>query len=167
MKINLKSIFGNKRTSPDKSSAEKVEIVHDKHVDFYYTNIINSIILYTFDATKLEEMAPILIEPLTELYEELEYAFTPVCFETVFRLGVIDSTFKNELLEFKKEVDNIPAEIWDWEFIDSHETWITIRNKAYLLLEKLGVANRTYNDDFTTIYDNEGNIIRKGKNFGK
>lgn len=164
MKINLKSIFGKKQTSQGKSSAEKEEIVHDKHVDFYYTNIINSIILYTFDTTKLEEMAPVLIDPLTELYEELEYAFMPVCFETVFRLGVIDSTFKNELLEFKKEVGNIPAEIWEWDFIDSHETWISIRNKANLLLEKLGVANRTYNVDYTTIYDNKGNVIKKGKN---
>ena len=32
-----------------------------------------------------EKMEPILIDPLTELYEELDYAFIPICFETVFR----------------------------------------------------------------------------------
>lgn len=165
MKINLKSIFGVKQTSTDKSSVDKEEIEYDKHVDFYYTNIINSIILYTYDVIKLEEMAPILIDPLTELYEELEYAFTPLCFETVFRLGFIDKTIKNELLDFKKEVDNIPTEIWDWDFIDTHETWITIRQRANELLDKLGVTGRTYNDEYTTIYNNEGKIIRKGKNF--
>jgi hypothetical protein len=164
MKKNLKSIFGINQTSTDISSVEKEEIDYNKHVDFYYTNILNSIILYTCDTTKLEEMAPILIDPLTELYEELEYAFTPVCFETVFRLEVIDNSFKNELLEFKREVDNIPTEIWDWEFIDSHETWKTTRNRANILLDKLGVTTRIYNDSFTTIYDKKGNIITKGKN---
>ena len=164
MKINLKSIFGINQTSTDNSSVDKEENEYDKHVDFYYTNIINSIILYTYDIPKLDEMAPILIDPLTELYEELEYAFTPVCFETVFRLNIIDSSFKNELLEFKKEIDNIPVEIWDWEFIDSHERWKTTRNRANALLDKLGVTSRTYNDNYTTIYDKEGNIIRKGKN---
>jgi len=164
MNINLKSIFGFKKTTTDKSSVDNENIEYDRHVDFYYTNIVNSIVLYTYDSNKLEEMAPILIDPLTELYEELEYAFTPVCFETVFRLGVIDSTFKDELLEFKKEVDNIPIEIWDWEFIDRHETWKMTRNRANELLNNLGVTTRTYNDDHTTIYNSEGDIIRKGKN---
>jgi hypothetical protein len=164
MKINLKSIFGIKQTSTDISSVGKEEIDYNKHVDFYYKNIINSIILYTYEITKLEQLAPILIDPLTELYEELEYAFTPVCFETVFRLEVIDNSFKNELLEFKREVDNIPTEIWDWEFIDSHETWKTTRNRANILLDKLGVTTRTYNDSYKTIFDKEGNIIRKRKN---
>ena len=163
MKINWKSIFGIKRTSTDKPSVDQEEIEYDKHVDFYYTNIINSIILYTYNSVKLDEMAPILIDPLTELYEELEYAFTPVCFETVFRVGLIDNSFKDDLLTFKKEVDEIPTTIWDWEFIDNHETWIKIRQKSNILLDKLGVTSRTYNDDFTTIYDEEGNVLHKGK----
>jgi hypothetical protein len=160
MKINLKSILGIKQKSVDKKAIE-----HDKYVDFYYTNIINSIILHTFDTTKLEEAAPILIDPLAELYEELEYAFIPVCFETVFRLEVIDNSLKNELLDFKREVGSIPEEIWDWEFIDSHEIWIKTRHQANELLDKLGVTSRTYNDDYTTVYDNEGNVLKKGKNF--
>jgi hypothetical protein len=164
MKINLKSIFGVKPTSAHDPPVDKKEIESDKETDFYYTNIINSIILYTYDSTKLGEMAYILIDPLTELFEELEYAMTPVCFDTVFRFELIDNSFKNELLEFKNEVDNIPTEIWNWEFIDSHEIWIMIRQKANALLDKLGVATRVYNRDFTTIYDNEGNIIIKGKN---
>ncbi len=143
---------------------DKNNIEYDKHVDFYYTNIVNSIILFTYDSAKLDEMAPILIDPLTELYEELEYAYTPVCFETVFRVGLIEDSLKNELLTFKKEVDDIPTEIWDWEFIDNHETWKTIRKHANELLTKIGVTTRTYNDDYTTIYDSKGNTIRKGKN---
>ena len=55
------------------------------------------------------------------------------------------------------------CEIWDWDFIDTHETWITTRLKANLLLDKLNIKSRTYNDDFTTIYDVKGNIIKKTK----
>lgn len=152
MRINLKSIFGSKPTSSEKSSADKEEIEYDKHVDFYYTNIVNSIILYTYDTEKLDKMAPILIDPLTELYEELEHAFTPVCFETVFRMGLIEVSLKNELLMFKKEVDEIPTEIWDWEFIDNHKTWTSIRQKSNFLLDKLGVTSRNYNDHYTTTF---------------
>ena len=68
------------------------------------------------------------------------------------------------MLFFKKWTDDIPSEIWDWEFIDNHETWIETRQKANALLDKLGVTSRTYNDDYTTIYDNKGNILKKGKN---
>ena len=163
MRLNWKSIFGEKKNSTNNSSLDKDEVDSYQHVDFYYTNIINSIILYTYDSVKLEEMAPILIDPLTELYEELEYAFTSDCFDPVFEVGLIDNSFKNELLEFKADVDKIPTEIWGWEFLDEHEVWISTRQNANSLLDKLGVTTRTYNDDYTTIYDNSGNIIHKGK----
>ena len=147
----------------NKSSNHKDEIEYDQHVDFYYVNMINSIILYTYNSSKLNEMTPILVDPLTELYEELDYAFTPVCFETIFRVGRINHSLKNELLLFKKEVDEVPRELWAWEFLDHHEKWIMIREQAKILLDKLGVTHRNYNDDYTTIYDNEGNVIVKWK----
>ncbi|WP_313386023.1 hypothetical protein [Chishuiella sp.] len=68
-------------------------------------------------------MEQILIDPLTELYEELDYTFIHVCFETVFRNKKINIEFKKQLLNFKKQVDNIPNEIWDYEFIDNHDKW--------------------------------------------
>ncbi|MBI3133833.1 MAG: hypothetical protein HYZ14_04080 [Bacteroidetes bacterium] len=164
MKINLKSIFGIKPTSTDKSTVDKEHIEYDKQVDFYYTNLINSIILFSLTSKELEKLAGPVFNPMTELEAEIDYAFTPVCFDTIFRNGLIDNSFKAELLVFKKLTDDIPTEIWDWEFIDNHEIWVTTRLKANALLDKLGVTSRTYNDDYTTIYDNEGNIIKKGKN---
>ena len=164
MKINLRSIFRFIKKWRGISSGEDDEIYYNKHVDVYHLNLINSIILFTYNTNKLKEMEPILIDPLTELYEELVYAFTPVCFETIFRLELIDDSLKNELLEFKNEVENISPRIWDWEFIDNHEKWKTIRNKANSLLDKLGVTNRIYNDNYTVIYDQNGNIVHKGKN---
>jgi hypothetical protein len=112
---------------------------------------------------ELEKLAGPVFDPMFELEAEIDYAFTPVCFESIFRNDLIDNSLKIELLTFKKETDDIPNDIWDWEFIDSHTTWISVRQKANNLLDKLGVTSRTYNDDFTSIYDNVGNIIKKGK----
>ena len=164
MKIDLKSILGIKPTASEILSGNQEELEYDKNVDFYFTNIINSIILFTYNSVQLKEMAPILIDPMTELYEELEYSFTPVCFETVFRNRLIDNSFKNELLNFKEHVGTIPTEIWDWEFLDKDELWISTRQKANTLLDKLGITSRTYNGDYTTVYNSEGKIIIKGKN---
>jgi hypothetical protein len=164
MKINLKSIFGVKSTATDKSAVDKEVIEYDKHVDFYYTNLINSLILFSLTSKELEKLVGADFNPMTELETEIDYAFTPVCFDTIFRKGLINNSFKTEFLEFKKWTDNIPSEIWDWEYIDNQETWITTRQKAIELLDKLGVKSRTYNDDFIMTYDNEGNIIKKGKN---
>jgi hypothetical protein len=162
MKINLKSVFGIKLTSTEDSSVDKVELEYDKHLDFYYTNLINSLILFSLTTKELEKLAGPVFNPLSELEAEIDYAFTPVCFDTIFRNGLIDDSFKIELLTFKKETDDIPSEIWEWEFIDNHETWISTRQKANALLDKLGVAGRIYNDDYTTIYD-KGKIIKGGK----
>jgi len=163
MMINLKSIFGIKPTATDKSSVDMEEIEYDKHVDFYYTNLINSLILFSLTSEELEKLAGPVFNPMTELETEIDYAFTPVCFETIFRNGIIDNLLKSELLLFKKWTDDISSEIWKWEFIDIHETWVITRQKANALLDKLDVTSRTYNDDYTTIYDNKGNIIKKGK----
>lgn len=163
MKLNWKSFFKSKPSSLEKASDVKLEETdYDTHVDFYYTNLINSLILFTYDSVKLNEMASILIDPLTELFEELQYAFTPVCFDTVVRMGLVTDVLKEELLTFKKEIDDIPVELWEWELLDQHETWLTTRQKATALLDKLGVTSRSYNDDYVTIYDKDGNILKKG-----
>lgn len=146
MKINLKSIFRIKPSPSDKLSVDKGDIEYDRYAEFYYTNLINSLILFSLTSKELEKLAGSTFNPMTELESEIDYAFTPVCFNTIFRKGLIDNSFKEDLLQFKKWADDIPSEIWDWEFIDNHETWITIRLKANALLDKLGVTSRTYNE---------------------
>ena len=102
-------------------NAENLEeselLQYDKNVDFFYTNLINSLILFTYNSEELEKMEFILIDPLTELYEEMDYAFLPVCFETIFRNNIIEDKYKEEFVNFKKLVNEIPNEIWDYEFI--------------------------------------------------
>lgn len=146
-------------------SNDNNEIDYDKNVDFYFSNLINSLILFSFTTTELKDLVGPTFDPIFELESEIDYAFTPICFETVFKIGLIDKKFKQDLLDFKNYVDNIPSEIWDWEFIDNHKTWINVREKANNILDKLEIQNRTYNDDYETVYDSEGNILKKGKNF--
>ncbi|MBP2616178.1 hypothetical protein [Chryseobacterium jejuense] len=124
---------------------------YDERVDFFYTNIINALILFTYNVEELNKMTPILIDPLTELYEELDYAFLPVLFETVFRNKLIEASLKEELLLFKKKIDDTPNEIWDWEFLDAHEFWKNIRLDAEKLLHKMNIETREYNAEYTTI----------------
>lgn len=63
MKINLKSIFAIKHISTDKSSVDKEKIEYDKHVDFYYANLINSLILFSLTSKELEKLSgPVLIQ---------------------------------------------------------------------------------------------------------
>lgn len=132
---------------------------YDKNVKFYYTNIVNSLILYTYNVEQLDKMAPILIDPLTKLYEELDYVFLPVLFETVFRNKLLDESFKEELLLFKKKVDDIPVEIWDWELLDTNEIWIKIRIDAENILNKLNIKTRIYNTDYTNVIFSKGQKI--------
>jgi hypothetical protein len=158
MKFNfLKSQRKNKSSKNDEVKEDFTE--YDKHVKFYYTNIINSLILFTYNSEQLKEMTPVLIDPLTELYEELQYAFTQVCFETVFRNKFIADIFKEDLLTFKTHVEEIPNEIWNWEFLDQDETWKRIRDNAEELLNNIGITSRTYNDNFATIISITGERI--------
>ncbi|NMR34118.1 hypothetical protein HIO71_07815 [Chryseobacterium aquaticum] len=160
MKFNFSNLF---KINVEKESLDNDEQVdslgftkteleeYDKNVNFYYTNIVNSLILYTYNVEQLYEMVPILIDPLTELYEEVDYAFMPVLFETVFRNKLINENYKEELLNFKVEVDQIPVELWDWEILDTNEVWYKIRIDAENLLNKLNIKTRIFNTDFTTI----------------
>ena len=134
---------------------------YDLHVRFYYTNIVNSLILFTYKSRELELMASPFFNPMTELYEELEYAYTPVCFETVFRKNLIPIMYKEELLTFKTKVDQMPSEIWDWEYLEEHPSWINIRTDAEEILKKMGILHRVYDDSFTNIISSSGEVIKK------
>lgn len=163
MKLNLKAIVGNIFKSKEQPIVNIEETEYDKHVDFYYNNLINSLILFSLNEEELEKLEGPVFNPMRELEAEIDYAFTPVCFETIFRNSIVAESLNEELLAFKKWTDEIPSEIWDWDFIDTHEIWINTRLKANLLLDKLNVESRAYNGDFTTIYDENGNIIKKAK----
>lgn len=153
--------LSNESEELDELGFTKSEIFrYDKSVEFYYTNLINSLILFTYNSRELEKMESILIDPLIELYEELDYAFLPVCFETVFRNNKINIEFKEQLLNFKKQVDEIPNEIWDYEYIDDHEKWQEVKKYAENILNIIGIKHRIFDSKNHKIIN--GNIIYQG-----
>ena len=141
----------------------KKEIKHDQYADFYLSNLINALILFSFSKTELKKIAGPGFNPIFELETEVDYAFTPVCFETIFRKGLIHSKHKQRLLDFKKQADEIPDEIWDMEFIDNRNEWIAIRKKANQLLGLLCINERKLNEDYLTIYDSDGTLVKRGE----
>lgn len=162
--INLISSETYKRDDGDELGFTKSELeYYDKHVRFYYTNIVNSLILFTYKSRKLELMASPVFDPMTELYQELEYAYTPVCFETVFRKKLIPIIYKQELLRFKTNVDQMPSEIWDWEYLEEHPSWINIRTDAEEILKKMGILHRVYDYSFTNVITSSGEVIKRKK----
>lgn len=170
MKFNFfkSKLHSEKQAKSENKDIENLDenelLEYDKSVDFYYTNLINSLILFTYNSDELEQMENVLIDPLTELYEEIDYAFLPVCFETIFRNNVIEDKFKDELLSFKKLVDEIPNEIWDYEFIGVNEKWTEIKNNAENLLNKLRVETRIFNTNYHKTITNDGEKNFDGKN---
>lgn len=136
---------------------------YDEHLDFYYSNLINSLILFTYSSEELQKMEPILFDPLTELYEELDYAFIPVLFETIFRNNIINNKHKEELLDFRKQVEEIPNEIWDYPYIGVHPKWKDIQIFAENILHQLNIETRIFNTQFHTVLSKEGKTIFKGK----
>jgi hypothetical protein len=147
----------------EKGFSKRELLEYDKSVDFYYKNLINSLILFTYNSDELLNMEPILIDPLTELYEELDYAYLPVCFETIFRNSAIDLIYKQELLNFRTKVDEIPNNFWDYEYIDSSEKWKEIKTHAENLLIKLGVETREFNTQYHKIINSNGKTIFNGR----
>ena len=142
---------------------KKEEIEYDKHVDFYWSNIVNSLKLFSYSKSELEKLIEPAFDPIFELESEIDYAFIPVLFETIFRNDLIDNKYKTALLDFKRLTDEIPSEIWDWEFLDEEQKWIEVREKANELLDKLGITDRKYDEDYITVYNKNGKIIKQGK----
>jgi hypothetical protein len=150
MKFNLKSIFGIKSGHTTNSHPDMENFNYDKNVDFYYFNLINSIILFSLTSEELKKLMAPTFDPIFELESEADYAFLPVLFETIFRNKLINESLRAELLSLKKDSDDIPSEIWDWNYFDEHPSWINLRLKANTLLDKLGIESRTFHDTYTT-----------------
>ncbi|MCL3781316.1 hypothetical protein EMN47_13075 [Prolixibacteraceae bacterium JC049] len=104
----------------------KEENEYDKHVDFYWSNLLNSLKLFSYSRIELEQ----LVAPT---------------FDPIFRNNLIDKSLRKELLDFKVQTDQIPSEIWDWDYIEQESQWIEVRKKANNLLNKLGITDRKYN----------------------
>ena len=122
---------------------------YDDNAKVYYRSLVNTLILYSMNVAGLDRLAGPTFNPLTELETELDFAFTPVIFETVFRNQFIEANMKDKLLAFKDDVNTIPNEIWGYPFVDCHPKWIHLHNSADRLLTMMGITTRTYSEYYT------------------
>ena len=86
----------------------------------------------------------------------------PFVLKLFFRNKKINIEHKENLLNFKKEVEKIPNEIWDYEFIDKHEKWQDVKKTAENILNSIGIQHRIFNVKHHKIMDKNGNVIYQG-----
>lgn len=134
-----------------------------RDAEIFYTNLTNTLSMFAKTAVDLKKMSAPLFDPLEEIQVELDYAFSPFCLQILFKELIPNPDLQNELHSFKSEATMLTPDLWDWNHIESHPTWGTLRKKANALLEKLGVESRDYNDDFSISFDSDGQVIKKGK----
>ncbi len=132
-------------------------------VDFYYSNLINSLVLFAATPEYLISLGDSSFNPIFELETEIDYAFTPSIFNKIFEKKLIEENLKTNLLEFKSKIDKIPSNLWTWDSICNNSEWEEIRKEANYLLDSINIKNKVYNDDFTTIHNSEGIIIKNSE----
>ena len=163
MKLSwILEILGFIRKKELTKQTKKIKMEASK-VDFYYSNLINSLVLFAANPDYLDSLGGPVFDPISELETEIDYAFTPILFDEIFNKKLIVEELKTDLLEFKSKVDETPSDLWTWENIYNNSEWDKLRQEASKLLDRIGIKNKVYNDDFTTIYNSKGNIIKESK----
>jgi hypothetical protein len=164
MKLNrILKILGLKKEKVQVLQTNQKSKMGATKVDFYYSNLINTLVLFAATPEYLESLAGPVFNPISELETELDYAFTPLLFNEIFKKKLIIEELKTDLLSFKYKVDKIPNDLWTWKNICENFEWQKLRQEANTLLDRIGIKNKVYNEDFTTIYDSEGNIVKERK----
>jgi hypothetical protein len=134
-----------------------------RKVDFYYSNLVNALILFASTPEYLESLDGPIFNALFELETEIDYVYMSVLFNELFTLGLVDEFLRPELESFKTKVDNTSNDLWTWDAIYSNPHWQDLRSDANGLLNKLGVETRIYSEDFTTTIGSDGRILKDSK----
>ncbi|HRI00309.1 MAG TPA: hypothetical protein PK006_04580 [Saprospiraceae bacterium] len=131
--------------------------------DIFYTNLLNTLILFSKNKEELQKITKPAFDPLYEMRDGLEYSFSLDCFETIFHYQFIEESLRDELVLFFIEANNLSPDHWKWELIETGELWSKVRAKAELLLQKMNIMSRKYIEDYTISFDEDGNLTNKGK----
>lgn len=115
-----------------------------KEKNHFYNCLLNSLVLFACEKEYFESLIGPTFAPLFELETEFDYAFMPVVFNNGCEFGNIKQNLRSRLMDFKKGVDKLPSEIWDWEQLYVNEEWIRIRQESKKLLKELGEENRKF-----------------------
>lgn len=64
-------------------------------------------------------------------------------------------------MNFRNQVEEIPNEIWDYEFIGKDEKWLKIKSKSEEILKKIGVKSRDFKGKYHKVIGNGGIIYQE------
>ena len=138
--------------SPVTKPVKAKELNADEQIEYHYSNIYNSLILFANSVDYLKSLDAPAFDPIFELESEFDIGFSDYSLNTNLENQKITQFQFDNLVKFKNKVYNIEPEFWNYESLETNNVWKEIRSDADKLLNELGITRRTYNFDFTTIY---------------
>lgn len=127
------------------------QLNEEEQIAYQYSCVYNSLVLFANPVDYLKSLSAPTFDPIFELESEFDIGFTDYTLDKNFENGTIKETLKQELLDFKKSVNDVPSQLWNYEDLETHSTWKNIRSQANILLTKMGETRREYDHGFTTI----------------
>jgi hypothetical protein len=137
--------------SEEKNSNKPKQLNEQEQIAYQYSCIYNSLVLFANTVDYLKSLSAPTFDPIFELESEFDIGFNDYTLDKNLENGTIKESLKQDLLDFKKSVDNVPSQLSNYEDLDTHETWKNIRDHANILLTKMGETRREYDHGFTTI----------------
>ena len=142
---------GSEENSDQVKDQKPKELTEQEQIEYQYSCVYNSLILFANSVDYLKSLSAPAFDPIFELESEFDIGFSDYTLQKNFENGTIKHELRRELLDFKKSVADVSADLWNYESIEKHETWENIRAQANLLLTKMGETRRIYDERFTTI----------------
>jgi hypothetical protein len=135
----------------EKNSHKPKQLNEQEQIAYQYSCVYNSLVLFANTVNYLKSLSAPAFDPMFELESEFDIGFTDYTLDKNFENGTIKENLKQDLLDFKKSVNDVPSHLWNYDDLDTHETWKNIRSQANILLTKMGETRREYDHGFTTI----------------
>jgi len=127
------------------------ELTEEEQIKYQYSCVYNSLVLFANSVDYLKSLSAPAFDPIFELESEFDIGFSDYTLEKNFENETIKEELRQELLDFKKSVQDVPSNLWNYEDLETHDTWKSIRAHANAILTKMGETRREYDDGFTTI----------------
>lgn len=142
---------GSVDSSEESNGYKPKQLNEQEQIAYQYSCVYNSLVLFANTVDYLKSLSAPTFDPIFELESEFDIGFTDYTLDKNFENGTIKESMRQELLDFKKSIDDVPSQLWNYDDLDTHETWKNIRSHANILLTKMGETRREYDHGFTTI----------------
>lgn len=127
-------------------------LTNEQQIEFHFSNIYNSLILFANSTEYLKSLENETFDPLFELEDEFQIGFSEFSLNINLENKKINQEQLEKLLIFKSKVEKLPTCDWTFESIEKSTEWKEIKSDANNLLDLLRVKTRVYNSAFTSIH---------------